>query len=238
MQAYLNRFHEKLKQRYQGSLVRVKTVKEVEPNAKEYTNKLAKAGLIERGKWGWYWIPDEVKDVWDFLKKDRNFKVASAQTAASFWNYDFVHRDILVLKVKDRSYGKALEAFAKRKGWNIQIDYVKEPSEARYIKIGKLLVEDAESTIIECVQNWAFTDGFAVLYSNRGKIKLKQLSKRGYWKRISGTDVRVRQALEYGCRRANEMTGEYLFPVKEARLDDEFLRREIDEAVERVVELG
>jgi len=238
MPEYLNRVYEKLKQRFQGSLVRVETVREIEPNAKEYLNKLAKAGLIERVKWGWYWVPDKVKDVWDFLENDGNFKVVSSQTAASFWNYDFVHRDICMLKVKDRSYGEALEAFAKHKGWNVQVEYIKEPSDVGYVKVGKLLVEDVESTIIECLQNWAFADGFAALYSNREKIKLKKLSEQSYWIRISGTNVRVKQALEYGCYRANELAEEDLFPVKKTRLNDEFVRREIDETIQKVVELG
>jgi len=62
------------------------------------------------------------------LEKDKNFKVISAQTAASFWNNDFVHRDVYVLKVKDRSYGKALKEFAKKKGWNVEAEYSKDPS--------------------------------------------------------------------------------------------------------------
>lgn len=238
MSAYLNRFYEQLRQRYQGSLVRVETVREIGPNAKEYMSKLAKAGLIEKVRWGWYWIPDEVKGVLDFLEKDRNFKVVSSQTAASFWNYDFVHRDIYMVKVKDRSYGEALEAFAKQRGWNIRVEYIKGASDVRCIKIGKLLVEDVESTIIECLQNWAFLDGFAALYSNREKIKLKKLFEQGYWKRVSGTNVRVRQALAYGCHRANALVGGNLFPVRETRLDDGFIKREIDEAIGRVVELG
>lgn len=238
MSAYLNRVSEKLKQRYGGSLVRVEAVKEIEPNAKEYMSKLAKAGLIERVKWGWYWIPGEVGDVWDFLGKDGNFKVVSSQTAASFWNFDFVHRDICMVKVTDRSYGEALEVFAKRRGWSIQVEYVKEPFDFRYVKIGRLLVEDVEGTIIECLQNWAFLDGFAVLYSNREKVRLRELAERGYWKRVSGTSVRVRQALEYGCYRVNMLVREDLFPVKGTRLDDEFVVRDIDEAIEKVVELG
>src|SRR5665647_261167 len=122
MPEYLTQFSKKLKP-YKGSLVRVKSVIGTEPNAKEYLNKLSKEGSIERVKWGWYWVPTEVKDVWDFLEKDQNFKVVSAQTAASFWNNDFVHRDVYVLKVKDKSYGKALKEFGKKKGWNFEVEY-------------------------------------------------------------------------------------------------------------------
>ena len=83
MPEYLTQFNKKLKP-YEGSLVRVKSVIGTEPNAKEYLNKLSKEGSIERVKWGWYWVPTDVKYVWDFLEKDQNFKVVSAQTAASF----------------------------------------------------------------------------------------------------------------------------------------------------------
>jgi len=61
----------------------VTSVKDTEPKAKEYLNKLSKEGSIESVKRGWYWIPIMLKDVWDFLEKDQNFK------AVSFWNNDF-----------------------------------------------------------------------------------------------------------------------------------------------------
>jgi len=237
MSNYLKEFHERLRE-WRGSLVRVKSLKSIEPNAKEYLNKLSKEGLIERVKWGWYWVPTEIKDVWDFLEKDKNFKVISAQTAASFWNYDFIHRDVYVLKVRDKSFGKALKEFARRRGWNVEAEYSKDFSKAKYKKFGKLLVEDMEDNVIECLQNWAFTDAFATLYSNRDRISLDRLYKESYWKRVSKTDVRVRQALEYGCHRINELSGKELFPSREPKLEDDFVRREIDEAVEKVVELG
>jgi predicted transcriptional regulator of viral defense system len=234
---YLQHFHEHLKERFSGSLVKVKTVEEIEPNAKEYLNKLAKAGLVERVRWGWYWIPAEIKDIWDFLEKDRNFKVVSAQTAASLWNYDFVHRDVYLLKVTDRSYGEALEAFAERRDWKVRTEYV-DKSDADYEKVDGLFVESVGKTVIECLQDWAFTDAFAALYSNRERVRLKRLSKEAYWKRISGSHVRVRQALEYGCHLVNELTGQRIFDVKEPQLEDEYVKREIEEAVEKVVSLA
>ena len=236
MPEYLTEFNRKLKP-YQGSLVSVKSVKAIEPKAKEYLNKLSKEGSIERVKWGWYWIPTEVKDIWDFLEKDKNFKVVSAQTAASFWNNDFVHRDIYVLKVKDKSYGKALKEFGKKKGWNLEVKYPKDVSKVKYRKIGNLLVEDIEENVIECLQKWAFADAFASLYENKDKINLDRLYKESYWKRISKTNVRAKQALEYGFHQLEEMGG-VEFPHREAKLEDSFVRREIDEAIERVVELG
>jgi hypothetical protein len=232
----LKAFNEKLK-RLEGSLVSVKSIKGIEPHAKEYLNKLSKDGLIERVKWGWYWVPSEIKDVWDFLEKDKNFKVVSAQTAASFWNNDFVHRDVYVLKVKDKSYGKALKEFAKKKGWSVEVEYSKDPSKIKYRKVGNLFVEDIEENVIECLQNWAFTDAFATLYENRSRINLDRLYKASYWKRISKTNVRAKQALEYGFHQMGELGGAK-FPHREAKLEDAFVKREIDEAIEKVVELG
>jgi len=236
MPEYLTQFSKKLSP-YEGSLVRAKSVKSIEPNAKEYLNKLSKEGSIERIKWGWYWVPAKVKDVWDFLEKDKNFKVVSAQTAASFWNNDFVHRDVYVLKVKDKSYGKALKEFGKKKGWHFEIEYSKDASRIKYRKIGNLFVENIEENVIECIQNWAFTDAFATLSENRDKINLDRLYKKSYWKRISKTNVRTKQALEYGFHQLGELGGAE-FPHREAKLEDNFVRREIDEAIERVVELG
>jgi hypothetical protein len=237
MPDYLKEFHGKLRN-LEGSLVRVKSIKSIEPNAKEYLNKLSKEKMVERIKWGWYWVPTKIKDVWDFLEKDKNFKVVSAQTAASFWNNDFIHRDVYVLKVKDKSYGKALKEFAKKKGWNIEVGYSKDSSKIKYRKIGNLLVEDMEDNVIECLQNWAFTDAFATLYTNRDRINLDKLYKESYWKRIAKTDVRVRQALKYGYHRITDLSGQKLSPHKEPKLEDDFVKREIDEAVEKVVELG
>jgi len=238
MPEYLQRLHNQLKEMFSGSLVKVETVKEIKPNAKEYLNKLAKAGLVERVRWGWYWVPAEVKNAWDFFEKDKNFKVVSAQTAASLWNYDFIHRDVYVLKVTDRSYGKALEEFAERRGWKVRTEYIDKPSDVKYEKVGGLFVESVEETVIECMQDWAFTDAFATLYSNRDRIKLKRLSEEGYWKRISGSNVRVRQALEYGCHLTNELTGKEIFDVKRPRLDDDYVKREVEEAIEKVVLLA
>ena len=236
MPGYLTEFNEKLSP-FKGSLVRVNSVRNIEPHAKEYLNKLAKEGLIERVKWGWYWIPTKVEDFWDFLEKDKNFKVISAQTAASFWNNDFIHRNVYVLKVKDKSYGQALKEFSKKKGWNVEVEYSKDASKIKYRKVGSLRVEDIEENVIECVQNWAFADAFATLFENRHKINLDRLYKESYWRRVSKTNVRVKQALEYGFHQVSELGG-VEFPHRETKLEDDFVKREIDEAVEKVVELG
>lgn len=237
MQAYLKKLYSQLEKKYKGSLVSVKTVKSTMPNAKEYLRKLAKHGLIEKVTWGWYWIPNEIKDIWDFLAKDKNFKIISAQTASSFWNYDFVHRDAYLLKIIDRSYSRALKEFAKKRGWRIELEYVK-PEEASYKKVGNLLIEDVEDSIIECIQRWAFIDAFATLYTNRKKLDLDSLEKKAYWKRITRSNIRVRQVLEYGYSIANQLTGKRLFPSKQPKLKDEFMKNEVEEAMEKVIELA
>lgn len=232
MQAYLEQFYKGLAE-WKGSLVKVSYLEQ--PNAKEYLNQLAKAGAIEKVSWGWYWVPAKVKDFWDFLRRDRNFKVVAGQTAASFWNNDFIHRDMYLVKVKDSSYGKALEAFAETKGWKVVI----EPfGEEKYTEIDGIYVETLEDCIIECMQHWAFADAFAVLYENQSKGVFPKLAERSYWKRVSKTDIRVRQALSYGCYRLNELQGHKIYPVRRTNLEDAYVSREIDEAVEKVVELG
>src|SRR4030067_173144 len=229
MPGYLTEFNEKLSP-FKGSLVRVNSVRNIEPHAKEYLNKLAKEGLIERVKWGWYWIPTKVEDFWDFLEKDKNFKVISAQTAASFWNNDFIHRNVYVLKVKDKSYGQALKEFSKKKGWNVEVEYLKDASKIKYRKVGNLRVEDIEENVIECLQNWAFADAFATLFENRSKINLDRLYKESYWRRVSKTNVRVKQALEYGFHQLSELGG-VEFPDRETKLEDDFVKRGIEGAV-------
>lgn len=235
MPMYLQNFYRRLKKGYAGCLVKVKNLKGEEPHVKEYLNRLSKTGLIERIRWGWYWVPDGVNDPWDFFERDKGFKIISYQTAASLWNQDFVHRESYSLKVTDRSYGRALEEFAKKKGWRFQVEYVNKPT--NYRKIGKLFIENMEETVIECIQRWAFMDAFAVLYSNSNKINLKDLSKKSYWKRIRGTDIRVRQALGYGCHLINKLSGKKMFTVQKTELADEYVKHEIEEAVQKMVEL-
>lgn len=233
MQDYLEQFHRSVA-RYKGSLVKVEHVDE--PNAKEYLGKLAKAGLVERVSWGWYWIPDDTKDFWGFLRKDRNFKAVAGQTAASFWNNDFIHRDTYMVKVKDPSFGKALAAFAETRGWSVVVEPALE--NGRYAKIDGIYVEGLEDCVIGCMQNWAFADAFAILYENRKKPIYQRLASKSYWKRISKTDIRVRQALSYGLGKLNGLAREDIFPVRKTSLEDSFVSREIDEAVLKVVDLG
>jgi hypothetical protein len=130
-----------------------------------------------------------------------------------------------------------LKEFAKKKGWNVEVEYSKDSLKIKCRKIGNLFVEDIGENVIECLQKWAFVDAFATLIENRGRISLESLYKDSYWKRISKTNVRVKRALEYGFRRMGELGG-VQFPHRETRLEDGFVRREIDEAGEKVVELG
>ena len=233
MPKYLEAFNRKLKKRWRGSLTKVEYIKDIEPNAREYMHNLARAGYIEHIKHGWYWVPDDIDDFFDFLRTDKNFKVVSAQTAASFWNNDFVHRNVYTIKVKDESYGKALESFAEKRGWLIEIKIIKK--DIPVIKKYGLNIEDIPESIIDCLQAWAFVDAFSVLYLNRNQIKLKELSEKAYWKRLSKTSIRIRQILEYGSEKMNELAEEELCDVRGAKIEDDFVRRELDEAIEKVV---
>ena len=137
---YLTKFNQRLRKKWKGSLVKVENIKQMEPNAKKYLNNLAKANLIEKITWGWYWIPSNTKDFFDFLRQDKNFKIISAQTAASFWNYDFIHRDAYSIKVRNKSYGNAVEEFSRINGWNIKVEYIKPQTIIKYTKINGLLI--------------------------------------------------------------------------------------------------
>jgi len=234
MQEYLKEFHERVRKQYAGSLISVGAVKKVHPYAKQYLVKLAREGLVEKVDWGWYFVPDKVEDIWDFLRSDKNFKVVAGQTAASFYNQDFIHREIVVLKVSDRSYARALGEYAKRKGWQVELEYFEGRIRTR--RIDGLLVEELEDTVMDCLQRWAFADAFSAVYSNRRRVDLKRLERSTQWKRIPGTGVRMRQILNYGLSRVNELSGKK-FSERQIRLRDEYVRNEVDDAVEKVIEV-
>lgn len=234
MMVYLQGFYKDLKKTWSGSLVKVSQVKQ--ENAKEYLSRLAKKGSIEHIIWGWYWVPRPFKDVWDFLTMDKNHKVIAVQTAASFWNHDFIHRNIYRIKVKDESYGKALEAFGKSKGIEIRVEHLEKKT--KYVKVDGLLVEDVADTIVDCIQDWAFTDALATLYVNRKKIDWEDLLKNSYWKRVAGTGIRAKQVLDYSASLFNQSLKKQIFRANKPRLEDALIRREIEESVEKVVELA
>ena len=226
MKDYLIEFNKELKAKLAGSLVKVDQIKK--PHAKEYLSKLAREGAIDKVTWGWYWIPVKIKDAQDFLRRDRNFKIIADQTAASFWNQDFVHREVHIMKVKDRSLARALEEFGKKKGWRIHAIYTDE--QLKYVTINGLRIEDMEQTIIDCLRNYAFEDAFAALYVNRERIKIEEIKRRYYWDRLPRSNIRIRQILEYAWERMNGESGR--------KIDDDFIKNNIDDALSKVIELG
>ncbi len=226
MKPYLRKFKRHLETRFKGSLVKVSHVGK--PHAKEYLSSLVKEGALERVMWGWYWVPAKMSDVYDFLRMDMNFKVLSGQTAASIWNGDFIHRDSCVLKVRDRSYAKALERFGETRGWEIHAEYTTE--ELRYVGMEGLLVETMEQAVVDCLRRYAFHDAFAILYHNKDEIGLTEVKRRHYWERLPRSNIRLRQILEYAWSR---IMGQ---PARSIR--DEYVKRNVDEALDRVIALG
>jgi len=233
---YLENFSSTLREKWKGSLFNVKEAKKIDVRAKEYLHRLCRLGKVERVYWGWYCFPEEYRDVWDFLTKDKGFKVLIKQTAASIWNYDFVYRNVYRLAVENISYKKALEDFGKRKGWIFEIEYHRKiPYE--YKVVDGLFVEVPESCLVNCVAEWSFLDAFATLYFRRSEISLRKIREMGRWKRISKTSVRVWNAVKYACNLFNESLNEKVFNVKRTRLQGD-LRALIEEAVEKVLEFA
>lgn len=230
---YLERFAKKLERRWKGSLIRVAEAERIEPNAKKYLGQLADRGEVEKVTWGWYWLPYRYKDFFDFLAKDKNFKVLEKQGAAAFWNGDFLHRDYFVVGVKDKSYGKALEEFARSKGWKVSVE-VRGFTRSEYTASRGVYVESLEETIVDCVKDWAFTDAFSSLYENRDRVNRKKLFERS-WERVRGSSARVGQILKYGASILERETGIDKNAESRAEIQDDFIRRQVEEAVEKVV---
>jgi hypothetical protein len=147
-----------------------------------------------------------------------------------------VHRDVVTLYVKDKSYGKALEKFCKKRGWKLEISNSEESPEC--VKIGKLYVQDLGENIVDCTTRWAFVDAFATIYENRRKINLEKIAEHYYWNRLSGSNTRIGQVLGYAFRKFNDAMKKEVFPNYRTRLPDKFVRRTIDEAVEKVIEFA
>lgn len=233
---YLERFSSALRERWKGSLFTVRDAKEVDTRAKEYLHRLGRLGEVERVYWGWYYLPEKHRDVWDFLTRDKGFKVLIKQTAASIWNYDFVHRNVYRLAVEDASYKRALERFGKERGWIFEVEYYDEiPYE--YREIDRLFIETPESCLVNCMADWAFLDAFAVLYFRKDDIFLDKVKALGRWRRISKTDVRAWAAIKYACSLFNKRLGKKVFDVKATRLEDD-VKELVEEAVEKVMEFA
>lgn len=229
MKPYLKRFYGTLK-KYEGSLIKVSWACRLNKNAKEYLAKLAKEGVIERVSWGWYYLPTKrTMNSLEFLQRDHNFKAIVNQSAASFWNGDFIHREILSVAVDNLSFKRALEEFAKKRNWEMKIEYRKNLRNFELLQIKNLAVERPIDTAIDCVKNWAFVDAAAVLVANKNKIDVEKLIRKSYWIRISGTNVRVRQAIEYMTHELGEKT-------KNIDIKNVFVKQELDEAAEKVSE--
>ena len=163
-------------------------------------------------------------------------KVLIKQTAASIWNYDFVPRSVYRLAVRDEGYRKALEALGRRRGWAFEIE-VHDRVPYEYVKLGGLLIESVESSIVSCVAEWSFLDALATLYFRRGEVNFGKLKKMARWRRLSRSDVRVWQVIRYGCSLFNERLGRKLFKVRKASLDVD-IRELVDEAVDKVIEFA
>jgi hypothetical protein len=234
--SYLDGFRKKLEKGWKGSLVSVAEATAVEPNAKKYLSQLARKGQIEKVIWGWYWIPDNHKDFFDFLAKDKHFKVLQKQTAASVWNGDFVHRDSYAVAVSASSYGRALRKFADSRGWDVVIE-IRDFRANEYVKRGGLFVEALEETIVDCVKGWAFADAFSSLHENHDTIDWDRIYQHS-WDRISGSDSRVGQILKYGTSVMSRTAGADLRAMTRAYISDDFVRRQVEEAAERVVDLA
>lgn len=233
---YLDELVKALSEKWNGSIFSVDEATKLDPRAKEYLYRLNKMGEVRRVTWGWYYIPEKYEDIFDFLAKDKGFKVLVKQTAASVWNYDFVHRNVYRLAVKDQSYKRALESFGEEMGWILEVEsYEKMPYE--FEEVDSLFVETPESCLVNCVSDWAFLDAFAVSYFRRDEISLKKVKELARWKRISRTDTRAWTAIKYGCGLFNEKLGERVFDVRKTSLRGD-AKELIEEAVEKVVEFA
>lgn len=236
---YLHNFAKQLESTFEYDFFTVKDAEQINPRAKEYLYRLRENGRVERICWGWYRLPKEFKNAWDFLTKDHSFKVVIKQTAASFWNYDFVHRNIYRLAVQNSSYKKALEEFARERGWIFEVENHDDlQKKFDYQKLDTLFIEKTESCIVTCITDWTFLDAFAVLFFRKKEVSLERLKDMGRWKRISKTNVRAWSAIKYGCKLFNEHLNERAFNVRDTRLDREDVKELVEEAVEKVVEFA
>lgn len=234
---YLERFSAALRERWKGSLFKVSEARKIEARAKEYLHRLEKLGEVKRVYWGWYYVPKEQRDVWDFLARDKRFKVVIKQTAASIWNYDFVHRDVYRLAVESASYKKALEKFGEERGWNFEVEHCDKVS-YEYEEIDQLCIETPESCLVNCIADWAFLDAFATLYFRRDSVSFDKVRKLARWKRISGTDTRAWNAIRYGCSLFNKQLEKKVFDVKTTQSTRDDIKELVEEAVEKVMEFA
>lgn len=223
----MKRFRDRLR-RYEGSLVRPAWIPG--PHAKHYLAKSAQEAAIEKVVWGWYYVPPRKapETPFDFLAQDRNFKVITGQTAASFWNADFIHRDTVAVTVDHPSYARALGAFFETRGWKADVAVDEKARKIRHRVVNGLRVEEPGRAVVDCMKRWAFVDAVAVLAANP-ELPFRRLAEETSWARIPRTEVRVGQALAYAAHR--------LFHAgRKTRIRNAFVRGELDEAIDRVRE--
>lgn len=233
---YLDRFHRNLERRWKGSLISVAEAKAIEPNAKKYLSQLAGTNQVDRVTWGWYWLPDEYKDFFDFLAKDHHFKVLQKQSAAALWNGDFIHRDGFTVAVRNSSYARALKTFAKSQGWNVEVE-TRDFEKNQYRRMRGLPVEELEDTIVDCVKEWAFADAFASVRQNKDAVDWVRIS-RHYGERIPQSNIRVGQVLKYGTAMMRSRSEDLEQGAHLTGISDDFVRRQVEEAAEQVTELA
>ena len=226
---YIHDFYQRIDKEWHGSLISVREARRLHQHAKEYLAQAAREGLVERVTWGWYFVPAPYRDAVEFLKQDKHFKVLHKQTAAGIWNADFVHHDHYTVAVSDASYARALQAFAEQRGWNITVE-TRRLTKKDYVKIGDNYVEGLEPTIISCLKAWAFTDAFAALHEHERDVRWRKLAMHA-WERIPRTNARIGQLLTYGTKTLHHE------PTR-ANITDDFLKRQVDEALEKVVDLA
>jgi hypothetical protein len=234
---YLDEFKDRLVQDFSGSMFSLSQAQKAHRRAKEYLHRLVKSDSVKRIALGWYWIPTGYEDAWEFLARDRGFKVIVKQSAASIWNYDFVHRDVLRLAVNDQSYRRALEIFAQAMSWSFEVEFYRKIPYG-YRKVDGLFVETLESCVVNCLAEWSFMDAFAALYFRREEIDFSELRRLGRWKRVSRTNLRVWTLIKYGCKLFNKRLGREVFRFKAGEIKQADVRGLINEAVEKVVEFA
>lgn len=145
-------------------------------------------------------------------------------------------RDSFTVAVRNSSYARALKTFAKSQGWNVEVE-TRDFEKNQYRRMRGLPVEELEDTIVDCVKEWAFADAFASVRQNKDAVNWDRIS-RHYGERIPQSNIRVGQVLKYGTAMMRSRSGDLEHGAHLARIPDDFVRRQVEEAAERVSELA
>ncbi len=230
----LKKFYDKLYKNFKGSLVTYNHVKNIDKNAKEYLNQLADKNKIDEIITNWYYIKDNFKDEIDFLSKDKNFKIISGISAASFWNYEFIQHNVCRVLVNNKEYAKTLEKFSEKH--NLKINVIYSKNLPKYIKADNLLIETIEYCIIDCLTDYAFIDAFSTIYEQKKDINLENLLKLSYHKTLPNSNIKLNQILYYAFNKFNEISERRIFADYNVNLKDHFIKRSLDEAIEKILD--